>query len=181
MQLNHGETRWNGETRITSTCLAQQHELQVTHGSYRLCCRCGVFVINATGNEAYTDDAYHNDVADGARIRDLKTADEIRGIFPPDTVTAPFDGYEGYLNLEGGWAFSSQSISILLSKVSKLGGRVLSGKPVVGSIERSGKTIGVQCADGSAYDADLVVIASGSWTPSTFPRLQLYDKCLATG
>ncbi|ESK93652.1 fructosyl amino acid oxidasesarcosine [Moniliophthora roreri MCA 2997] len=35
--------------------------------------------------------------------------------------------------------------------------------------------------DGSVFEADLVVIATGSWTPSAFPDLGLGEKCLATG
>lgn len=48
-------------------------------------------------------------------------------------------------------------------------------------VKEDGKTTGVNCADGSLFRADLVVIASGSWTPSTFPSLPLFGKCLATG
>ena len=43
------------------------------------------------------------------------------------------------------------------------------------------RTVGVKCADGTQYAADVVVIAAGSWTPSSFPKLDLMGKCLATG
>lgn len=140
-----------------------------------------MFVIDAGGNEAYTDDAYQNDIALGAQIRDLRTAAEISSIFPKGVPTASFDGFGGYLNLEGGWAFSSQGVQILLDRVQKLGARVLAGKAVVDLLKQDGKTSGVVCADGSSYAANLVVIASGSWTPSTFPSLPLYGKCVASG
>ncbi|KAI0692103.1 FAD dependent oxidoreductase [Cytidiella melzeri] len=142
----------------------------------------GVFVVSAGGNGSYTNDAYDNDVASGARIKDLQNAAEIRKIFPPSAQTSSFEGFAGYINYEGGWAFASQGVSLLIDKVTKLGAQVVPGKAVVDLVkDRDGKTTGVRCADGSSYEADLVVVASGSWTPSTFPKLDLYDKCLATG
>ena len=67
------------------------------------------------------------------------------------------------------------------SKVESLGGKVIPAKAVSNLIQKDGKTVGVNCEDGSSYDADLVVIASGSWTASAFPGLHLEEKCLATG
>lgn len=87
----------------------------------------------------------------------------------------------GYFNRDGGWAFAAQGVRLLQSKVEYLGGKVFAAKPVSKLIQHDGKTTGVQCTDGSSYEADLVVIASGSWTASAFPNLNLREKCLATG
>lgn len=143
--------------------------------------RCGVFVLQAEGNEVYTDQAYHNDIALGAKIRDLKNTQDIQSIFPPGVKTASFEGRTGYLNLEGGWAYASQSMLLLMIKVANIGAKIHPARAVTELVKENGRTKGVRCADGSEYEADLVVLASGSWTPSTFSSLPLYDKCLATG
>ncbi|CAL1711342.1 unnamed protein product [Somion occarium] len=140
----------------------------------------GVVVIG-WGQETYADKAYENDVALGARIETLAEPAAIRARFPADVKTASFEGMSGYLNRDGGWAFAAQGIQLLLSKVNALGGTVVPSKSVVKLLQREGKTHGVECADGSSYEADLVVIASGSWTASAFPDLDLGAKCLATG
>ena len=134
-----------------------------------------------TGSQAYTDKSYKNDIALGARIDDLKTPEAIRAIFPPGVPTASFEGTSGYLNRDGGWAFAEQGVAQLMRKVQEQGAQIVAGKSVVELIRKDGRTKGVKCADGSTYDAELVVIASGSWTPSSFPTLDLQGNCLATG
>ncbi|PSR73762.1 hypothetical protein PHLCEN_2v10406 [Hermanssonia centrifuga] len=141
----------------------------------------GVLVLRKSGNEAYTDQSYHNDIALGAHLEDLTTPDAIRATFPADIKTPSFEGSSGYLNHDGGWAFASQGVSLLMRRVASLGAQILAGKAVIELIKKDGKTNGVKCADGTAYYADLVVLASGSWTPSTFASLDLKGKCLATG
>ena len=70
---------------------------------------------------------------------------------------------------------------MLLSKVVALKGKVLPGKSVHKILRQNGKTTGVQCIDDSVFDARLVIIATGSWTASAFPELDLAHMCLATG
>lgn len=69
----------------------------------------------------------------------------------------------------------------MTSKVISLKGKVLPGKNVTKIIKQNGRTIGVECSDGVIYDASLLVIATGSWTHSAFPELDLRPRCLATG
>jgi len=102
-------------------------------------------------------------------------------VFPPNVRTATFSEHEGYFNRDGGWANAGQGLSLLLSEVIALKGKVLPGKGVHGILRQDGKTIGVQCTDGSVFDAGLVIIAAGSWTPSAFTELDLAHMCLATG
>jgi len=111
----------------------------------------------------------------------LENGDQVRSIFPTDVRTATFSERGGYLNCDGGWANAGQGLSILLSEVIALKGKVLPGKSVYQILRQDGKTIGVQCTDGSIFDAGLVIIATGSWTPSAFPELDLAHMCLATG
>lgn len=107
----------------------------------------------------------------------------MRAVLPDAVQTGPaFEGASGYLNLDSGWAFATRGIEMLMSRVVALGGKVVGGKAVTGLVRRGGRTSGVTLADGSSIDARLVVIASGSWTASTFRDLDLEDKkFVATG
>ena len=71
----------------------------------------------------------------------------------------------------------------MIDRVTQMGATILLGKEVKELIkdENGFETTGVRCSDGSQYDADLVVLALGSWTPSTFSGLSYSGACLATG
>ena len=117
----------------------------------------------------------------GATVEPLIDSNAIRAIFPFHTPTAPFAGCAGYLNRNGGWADAGQGMSVLLDEVKALNGKVLPGMNVSRILRKGGQTSGVQCSDGTVFDAALVVLAAGSWTPSAFPELDLGRICLATG
>ncbi|KAI5121451.1 hypothetical protein M0805_009559 [Coniferiporia weirii] len=101
----------------------------------------------------------------------------------------------GYLNVDGGWAFAEGGVRRAMQRVEELGGKILPGKEVLVLLKSSGKpekinsatgpqtsrTVGVKCKDGCEYAADMVVIATGSWTASAFPDLNLGERCLASG
>jgi len=129
----------------------------------------------------YANDAYRNDVALGARLELLTNGVAIRQVFPPQANVASFLNATGYLNRDGGWAHASQGVSLLMDKVIALGGQVVAGKAVETLLRRDGKTVGVQCADGTVFHAKVVVLAAGSWTASSFPELRLDEQCVATG
>lgn len=149
--------------------------------------RSGVLVLGSSdsGGTSYVNESYRNDVALGAVIERLETGDQVRSVFPPEIHTATFSGRRGYLNRDGGWANAGQGLSMLLSEVISMKAKVLPGKSVQKILRQDGKTdgktIGVQCSDGSIFDAGLVIIATGAWTPSAFPELDLAHMCLATG
>jgi glycine/D-amino acid oxidase-like deaminating enzyme len=67
----------------------------------------------------------------------------------------------------------------MMDKVIALGGRVLAGKDAETLLQHEGKTSGVRCADGTVFRAQVVILATGSWTASSFPDLRL--ECVATG
>ncbi|KAH9856011.1 FAD dependent oxidoreductase [Lenzites betulinus] len=131
--------------------------------------------------EAYTDKAYENDVVLGARVEHLSDPDAARNVFPPSISVAIPEHTRGYLNRDGGWAFASQGIRHLMEKVSSLGGKIVPGKAVAELLKEDTKTVGVRCEDGTIFEADLTVLAVGSWTASTFPEVSLQTQCLATG
>ncbi|KDR75708.1 hypothetical protein GALMADRAFT_97490 [Galerina marginata CBS 339.88] len=144
----------------------------------------GVLVLGSSSDlegGTYADESYRNDVALGASVKVLDTKDTIRSVFPPRVSTGPFDQYTGYLNRDGGWANAGQGLSTLINRVETLKGKVVPGVTVTKICRQNGRTTGVQCSDGRVFDAALAIIASGSWTPSTFSDLDLGRVCLATG
>ncbi|KAF8891769.1 FAD dependent oxidoreductase [Infundibulicybe gibba] len=145
----------------------------------------GVIVLGspAASNDhaTYVDKSFQNDLTVGATLHHLKDSDAIRAVFPSQISTGSFARRTGYLNLDGGWANASQGLKLMTSKVAGLGGKFVLGKTVTGLIRRNGRTTGVQCSDGIIFDAELVILATGSWTPSAFPELDIQNNCLATG
>jgi sarcosine oxidase / L-pipecolate oxidase len=136
--------------------------------------------LDSADDRLYASKAYMKDVALGARTIKFNSDDARRAmrtaVFPDSVKTgSAFDGAFGYVNLESGWALATRGIEILMSRVIALGGKVMGGKAVTGLIRSDGRTSGVTLADGSSISACLVVIASGSWTASTFQRDLLPD------
>jgi sarcosine oxidase/L-pipecolate oxidase len=140
-------------------------------------------VLGSSDNEekTYMAASFHNDVTVGAVLQTLPNGRAIREIFPSQVRTAEFNKNAGYINFEGGWADATRGLAMMISKVVALGGIVLASKHVKKILRRNCRTTGVECSDGSFYDASLLVIATGSWTHSAFPELNLSSKCLATG
>jgi len=139
----------------------------------------GVLVFLSEGGTEM-DQAYANDVKLGARVESLRDVEAIRAIFPPRVKIGTFKNCSAYLNRDGGWVNASQATALMMSKVRSLGGHILPGKSVTSLVQLNGKTTGVECADGTAYNADLVVLAVGSWTASAFPSMGLEARCIAT-
>ncbi|KAF6760237.1 FAD dependent oxidoreductase [Ephemerocybe angulata] len=148
-----------------------------------------IIVLNSPGSssgiptevaESYGHGSYANDLALGARVSLLETGAALRSVFPPSLQAGSFQGKSGYLNKDGGWADAGKGLKKLIDRVLQLGAKIETGKDVKELIRGDGRqTKGVKCADGSTYEADLVVIAMGSWTPSAFSDLN--GSCLATG
>jgi sarcosine oxidase/L-pipecolate oxidase len=152
--------------------------------------RCGVLALDSADDRLYASKAFTNDVSLGALTIKFSSGDAgPAAVFKfPDSVEtgSALDGAFGYVNLESGWAFATRGIEMLTSRVIALGGKVMGGKAVTGLIRRpddggrtQARTSGVTLADGSSISAGLVVIATGSWTASTFRRdLRLLDSDL---
>lgn len=131
----------------------------------------------------YGAKAYENDIAAGARVTKLETGETISSVLPPGIKTGSLDNVAGYLNQDGGWAYASQGISLMTTRVEEMGGKLLTGKAAHKLLRREGdgRTLGVECKDGTKFEADLTVLATGSWTASSFTELDLGNRCLATG
>lgn len=149
--------------------------------------------------------SYENDVTAGSKVLALPDAESIRSAFPTSlqaTTTAipagtqtdaargdvlgVFTTHKGSMNYDGGWVEAARAITIAIDIVVSRGAKVEGGKEVVTLLkgaraDGSGYTHGVKCSDGSTYFADRVIIATGAWTASNFPELELDKMCLATG
>ncbi|KAG1854156.1 FAD dependent oxidoreductase [Suillus subalutaceus] len=147
---------------------------------------CGVLNLG----DAYTEQSIINDIKHGAKVERLDSPASIRAQFPSDlhnsgrlgTFTSLDVSSTSYINRDGGWAEAERAVGLLMEHVKKRGVKVLPGKVVQELIkDERGQTKGVRCADDSEYEANVVVLALGSWTASVFPSLNLTGKCLATG
>lgn len=148
--------------------------------------RSGFLFLGSGDDQFDASKSYANDVALGLRASKYDSRDPIpRTVFPQGVNVGPklkLKGTTAVLNLDSGWATAARAVEMLLARAIALGGKVIGGKTVTGLIrEDDGRTRGVALADGSSIHASLVVIASGSWTASTFRELELGKKCLSTG
>jgi sarcosine oxidase / L-pipecolate oxidase len=135
-------------------------------------------------DELYISKSYTNDVALGVRTIKFDSSDAIpRTVFAAGVKTGPFfeDAAGAFLNLDSGWAAAARGVEMLMARVIALGGKVVGGKTVTGLVQLHGRTSGVTLADGSSVRAGLVVIATGSWTASTFRDLALDEMFTSTG
>lgn len=137
------------------------------------------------GAAGYTRKSYTNDLALGVRVVNLEDKEERTSIFDGVELGSAFtrDCF-AYLNQDAGWVYAEGGTRRALENVKALGGTVTGGKAVKELIKengRTGRTTGVRCTDGSTYPADIVVLATGSWTPSAFPELVPQSQCVATG
>lgn len=150
------------------------------------CYRCGVLNLG----DAYTEQSIINDLENGAKVERLDSPASIKAQFPSDlhnsgrlgTFTSLDVSSTGYFNHDGGWAEAERAVGLLMEHVKKRGVKVLPGKAVQELVkDERGQTKGVRCADDTEYEANVVVLALGSWTASAFPSLNLTGKCLAAG
>ena len=132
---------------------------------------------------AYTKSSYTNDLALGSRVVNLEDGEKRKSVFPGGVELGPALTRDcfAYLNRDSGWVYAEGGTRRALENVRALGGTVVSGKAVKELIKENEETAGVRCIDDSVYSAELVVLATGSWTPSTFPESVPQSQCLATG
>ena len=135
---------------------------------------------------SYTRISYANDLALGVRVVNLEDEERRKAAFGGglELGTAFTRDCFAYLNRDGGWVHAEGGTRRALENVKVLGGTVIGGKAVKELVKENGergRTTGVRCIDDSIYSAELVVLAAGSWTSSTFPESIPQSQCLATG
>lgn len=155
----------------------------------------GVFVPFSKTNPVYVREAYENDISQGARVSEFRTETDARQVFPEGVpLGVDFSTAEGtsgkpdlkaYMNHDGGWAESGRSLDVLLERVRAMGAKVFADKEVSGTIQaqsdrlndpRADAVAGVRCADGSGYEASVVIVAAGAWTPMLMQRWGLESQ-----
>lgn len=78
---------------------------------------------------------------------------------------------DGYYNPEGGWAESGAVVARLVEDARSSGVAVRASNAFAQLLERGGRIAGVVTRTGERIEADVVVFAGGSWTPSALPWL----------
>ncbi|MBE7493667.1 MAG: FAD-dependent oxidoreductase [Verrucomicrobiaceae bacterium] len=79
---------------------------------------------------------------------------------------------EGYLNPVGGWVESGRVIAMLAQEAREVGIELVEQIQAPWPVLTDGCCHGVKSADGRVWNADLVLVAAGAWTPEMLPHLQ---------
>lgn len=117
---------------------------------------------------------------EGDNVVFLPSRGDVLGVVPPYGDTIDVEG--GYVNWGSGWADAAGSVRFAKERLDREGKVVFK----TGRVDRvlydsSGvkpRASGVALADGSTLKADLVVLATGAWTPKL---VDLRGKAVATG
>jgi glycine/D-amino acid oxidase-like deaminating enzyme len=78
---------------------------------------------------------------------------------------------DGFYHEKGGWVESGRVVESLVNWARARGVTVDEGRRVAAIARSGGRIAGVRDATGATIDADLVVVASGSWTAQLAPEL----------
>jgi sarcosine oxidase/L-pipecolate oxidase len=144
------------------------------------------FLVASPDSTAYGSLSLKNDLAAGARVERISTPEELQAakIFPEGLELGDLLNPPMLHNFEGGWAEAAEGVKRCIELVREMGGKVIGGKKAVGVTRgegEGGKVNGVRFEDGSVMDADIVVLATGSWTAPSFPDLKLDKHVFASG
>jgi glycine/D-amino acid oxidase-like deaminating enzyme len=96
------------------------------------------------------------------------TPDVLRQRFPAWNAERYVDGY---YNAFAGYAESGKVVAKLLERAKAQGVEVHEGQTFAHFIENGSRVGGVITRDGARFTADMVVVATGSWTPHILPEL----------
>lgn len=84
-------------------------------------------------------------------------------------------------NLDGGWAAAADGVKSGMDQVERLGGVIIGGKKARNVLREGGKVVGIVFEDESVIKADVIILATGSWTASSFEELGLEKHIFASG
>ncbi|GAA6038789.1 hypothetical protein JCM8097_002891 [Rhodosporidiobolus ruineniae] len=148
---------------------------------------CGVLVGSATSDPqiGYVRAAHklNVDSKDG-KVSALERGRKIQGLYKKPVVSGEHEGDEAYINYVGGWAATRAVIVHLINQARHQGVKIVHGEGaslLTSSSPSSAKPVvkGIRLTDGRTLEADVTVIAAGSWTPKILPELS--TNCLSTG
>ena len=81
---------------------------------------------------------------------------------------------DGYYIPQGGWSPSGRVVTLLAQQAEQAGAKLVPGAAFAELIGNDGKVTGVKTRAGDNYEADVVVLAAGAWTPQLLPDLAPY-------
>jgi len=84
---------------------------------------------------------------------------------------SPTHFVEGYFNPAGGYAESGKVVAHLTREAADAGVTLAAETPVASLIAEGSRVVGLRTRAGEAHRADVVVVASGAWTPMLVPAL----------
>ncbi|MBK8091060.1 MAG: FAD-dependent oxidoreductase [Verrucomicrobiaceae bacterium] len=124
---------------------------------------------------SFEHDSFHYLMAQGHALRRMN-ASGLRQQHPAWNAEAYVDGY---FNAVGGWVESGRAIAQLARDARSAG--VVIHEEVKGArpIFQAGRCIGIESASGEVWSADLVLVATGAWTPEVLPHLQKVIRATA--
>ncbi|WVQ71090.1 hypothetical protein IAR50_000615 [Cryptococcus sp. DSM 104548] len=143
----------------------------------------GKLSLTVVGEEeelAYLTDKYKR-MSDLGRqdIKWLDNEDEVRKA-APHLADADIEGWKGILCTRGGWVAARDALDAVGRELQRLGVRSIFGPSGTFDsllFDDDGKTVkGVKAKDGTVVDADLVVVATGAWTPAL---IDLEGQCIS--
>jgi glycine/D-amino acid oxidase-like deaminating enzyme len=88
----------------------------------------------------------------------------------PEWITESYP--DGYFNPAGGYAESAKVVAKLAEQARLSGVEVIEGVGMQEVVIRGGRVVGIEGTDTVQHEADLVVVATGAWTPTLLPQLQ---------
>lgn len=86
---------------------------------------------------------------------------------------------DGYRNPIGGWAESGAVVAAEARRARRMGVTIEEGFGVDAFVERGGRVVGVRSTAGRALEADVVVVAAGTWITTLLPELS--DRLRSNG
>jgi glycine/D-amino acid oxidase-like deaminating enzyme len=78
---------------------------------------------------------------------------------------------DGYVNRRAGWAESRRVMEKLVEVARAAGVRIVEQARFARLVEKGSRVVGVATADDAVHEADFVILAAGSWTPTLLPHL----------
>ncbi len=79
------------------------------------------------------------------------------------------DYSHGYYNRKGGWAKSTKTVAWLVEKAAEEGVNLQQNNGMTELLEHAGQVEGIITQDGTEHQSDLVIAATGAWTPRLLP------------
>ncbi|GAA5985364.1 hypothetical protein JCM10908_006947 [Rhodotorula pacifica] len=147
---------------------------------------CGVVVATDANHPQadYVTKSYDlNCKSQEATVNKLEKGRGIKSLYPSEVETNDFEGAIAYRNQVGGWAASRDAVVATIDLARSLGVNFLTGEAETllfrSTDPQQPDVRGVLTTDGRYFEADVTILACGSWTPKLLPELK--EACLPTG